>query len=39
MTRKAKTDLMALEIFNQPSLFNPLLHDNSLLHKFIILYF
>ena len=36
--RKAKTNLMALEIFDRPSPFNPLVHDDSLLHKFIILY-
>ena len=38
VTRKAKTDLMVLEIFDQPSQFNPLVHDDRLLHKFIILY-
>ena len=38
VTRKAKTDLMALEIFDRPSPFNPLVHDDSLLRKFIILY-
>ena len=38
VTRKAKTNLMVLEIFDQPSLFNRLVYDDSLLHKFIILY-
>ena len=38
VTRKAKTDLMALEIFDQPSPFNPLVYDDSLLDKCIILY-
>ena len=36
VTRKAKTDLMALENFDRPSSFNPLVHDDSLLYKFII---
>ena len=38
VTRKAKTDLMALTTFDRPFLFNLLVHDDSLLHKFIILY-
>ena len=38
VTRKAKTDLMALKIFDRPSPFNPLIYDDSLLDKFIILY-
>ena len=38
VTRKAKTDLMALEIFDRPSPFNPLVYDDSLLDKFIILF-
>ena len=28
MTQKAKIDLMALKIFDQPSPFNPLVHDD-----------